>query len=91
MCLDLVGSGEKYVGVTREPASFPGRCSPRRRALWSRGASVLEPIGQLGLRGGWDQRQDGCSMGGQRASEVNFHLENSKGVCGLGVEWKGWR
>ena len=30
-------------------------------------------------------------MLGQRASEVNFHLENSKGLRGLGVEWEGWR
>ena len=91
MCLELLGSGEKYVGVTGGPVSFPGRCSPRRRAQCSRGASVLEAIGLLGLRGGWDQRQDVLSMRGQRASEVNFHLENSKGVRGLGVEWKGWR
>lgn len=26
----------------------------------------------------------------ERASEVNFHLENSEGGQGLGVQWKAW-
>ena len=52
---------------------------------------MLEPTGQLGFRGGGTRDETGCLMLGQRASEVNFHLENSKGLRGLGVEWEGWR
>lgn len=66
MCLELVGSGERYEGVTRGPVSFLGHSAapPNRRAQLSRGFS-LGAQDRWGS-GWWDQRQDVLSMWSQR-------------------------
>lgn len=87
MCLELVRSWERYAGVTRGPVSFLG-CSaaPLRGGPSTPGGLVLEPR-TAGCQGWWNETRCIEHVKPKRAFEMNFHLENSKGVHGLCVEW----